>query len=362
MPATTTPARVVSELSDAQRAALKVSYTVRALRDRRPAAVLRGPDVRPRHGDVVAAAVTSVGRHTRLELADGRRAHLFPGDLVLAAYAARYAPDQFEAVPPADLGPCHLVAAGGIAARVVSAHTAMTAPTCLRPLGLAVDGQGTPITMSALAGPPAPRPLRPIPTLAVVGTAMNSGKTTAGAALVRGLSAAGRTVGAAKITGTGAGGDRWLFTDSGAREVLDFTDAGLATTYRIPVERVLAAAVGLHRRLVVAGADAVVLEIADGVLQPETAALLARDELRSLVDGWVFAAGDAAGALFGRERLRAAGLPVVAVSGRITAAPLAVREAGDRLDVPVHTPDDLADPAVAAALLAGRATAAERSA
>ena len=45
------------------------------------------------------------------------------------------------------------------------------------------------------------------PVLIVAGTAMNAGKTTAAARLIKGLQRAGLRVGAAKVTGTGAGGD-----------------------------------------------------------------------------------------------------------------------------------------------------------
>lgn len=338
------------ELSTSQRAALKVSYTVRALDVSRPTHALAGPGVRPQHGDVLIATVTDIGKHDRLELANGRRAHLFPGDAVLLAYADRYAPDQFHAEVPAGLGPCHLAAAGGIAAEVTATHTSVGKPTGLIPVGLAADHRGTRLTMTDLAAPPAPLAPRTVPTIAVTGTSMNSGKTSTGAALIRGLAMAGYAVGAAKITGTGAGGDRWLFADSGAREVLDFTDAGLASTYRVSADRILGAARSLRDRLVRCGVEVIVLEVADGVLQQESAELLRRKELRAMVDAWLFAAGDAAGALFGRERMRAVGLPVAAVSGRITASPLATREAAERLDVPVYGLAELADPMVASQL------------
>ncbi|MDA0564218.1 DUF1611 domain-containing protein [Streptomonospora sp. S1-112] len=395
---TVPPASAVSgvelhRLTDARRAALKVSYTVRALDTDRPEHVLSGPGVRPRHGDIVLARVTAIGKHTRLETAVGRRAHLYPGDEVLVAYGARYAPDQFEAEPPEDLRPCHLVAAGGIASEVVSAHDGMAAPTSLEPVGLVADASGTPVNLADLvdpadlaggadlAGPVAPRERRgrggvsgleglrgaegaPVPavraggrrrgapavSIAVVGTSMNAGKTTTGAALVRGLTAAGYRVGAAKVTGTGAGGDRWMYQDSGAVDSLDFTDAGLATTYRVPVDRILASAHYLLDRLAGAGADAVVLEVADGVLQPETAELLRNGGLTELARGCVFAAGDAAGALYGTERVRESGLPVLAASGRMTASPLAVRESQQVLDAPVYGIEDLADPAIAGGL------------
>ena len=71
------------------------------------------------------------------------------------------------------------------------------------------------------------------PVIAVFGTAMSAGKTLAMASIARGETLAGRRVGAAKVTGTGSGGDLWSYVDAGAADVVDFTDAGFATTYRI---------------------------------------------------------------------------------------------------------------------------------
>ncbi len=63
---------------------------------------------------------------------------------------------------------------------------------------------------------------------------MNSGKTTTVQSLVLGLRAAGEVVGATKVTGTGSGADYWVMVDAGAACVADFTDVGLASTYRVP--------------------------------------------------------------------------------------------------------------------------------
>jgi hypothetical protein len=82
------------------------------------------------------------------------------------------------------------------------------------------------------------------------------------------------------------------------------------------------------------------------VLQPETAGLLASPVLRLLLDGVIFAAGDALGAHMGVERVRAMGYDVRAAGGLFTVSPLAIREAVS-LGVDVLTAADLSDPAVA---------------
>lgn len=71
----------------------------------------------PQAGDLVLAQIDAIGYHSGLQLPEGRRKQLFIGDEIVVAYGNRYAPNQFEAVVPKTLGPCQLVAAGGIAGK-----------------------------------------------------------------------------------------------------------------------------------------------------------------------------------------------------------------------------------------------------
>lgn len=336
-----------TELDTDRAARLKVAYSVRRVDLARPLTVVR--DVAPCHGDLVLARVVAIGQHAKLELTTSRRATLYPGDEIVVAFGARYAPDQFEAELPPDLGPCHLVAAGGVAAAMLSKHSGMQDPTRIEPVGLLADAHGRVLNAAEGALPPVERSRRWVPTVLVAGTAMNAGKTTSVAALVHGLTAAGLRVGACKLTGTGAGGDRHCYADAGAAEVLDFTDFGLVSTFQVPLDVLVHTAVAMHASLVARDVDVIVMEVADGLLCTDTAALIDAPEVRELVDGTVFAAGDAAGALLGVRMLR--DLRLLAVSGLLTASPLAVREAQAVLDLPVFGPAELSDPEVALSVL-----------
>ena len=100
--------------------------------------------------------------------------------------------------------------------------------------------------------------------------------------------------------------------------------------------------------------DVVLVEIADGVYQGETARLLRDPLFQAVVDRVVFAAGDALGAVGGVRELQAAGLDVAAVSGVLTSSPLAAAEARDVLasaDVPVVDTFGLTEARVSATLL-----------
>lgn len=319
-------AHAISLLNANRVECLKTPYTTRRVPKSALVTLLTGELV-PEVGDLVLARVDKLGQHRHLELACGRRARLFEGDEIVLAYGHRYAPDQFEAEVPRDLDACHMVAGGGVAARVISRHGRMRGATVIQPLGLLGDRSGRRLNLSQFALERARNEGRRAYTVAVVGTSMNAGKTETAANLIRGFANAGLRVSAAKVTGTGSGGDVWAMADAGADAVLDFTDAGLPSTYlaeAAQVERVMTTLLGV---LHASGAEAVVFEVADGLYQRETAELLRSPVFARAVDAVVFAAGDAMGSAAGVQALRAMGLPVVAASGLLTASPLAMREA-----------------------------------
>ncbi|WP_428603715.1 hypothetical protein [Sedimenticola sp.] len=320
----------------------KAAYNTRRVDLTRATHLLQG-DIRPQAGDLVLARIEGIGQHTRIELANGRRALLYKGDEVIVCYGARYAPDQFESYLPDDLGPCHLVAAGGVASRCENRHKRMKPPTAIHPLGLLADSQGQRINMQGAALPRIPAVTGHPFTVAVVGTSMNAGKTTTVASLVRGFKATGRRIGTAKVSGTGAGGDRWAVVDVGADPVLDFTDAGVPSTFGLPLAQLEDIFIQLNRQLAAQGAEVVILEVADGLFQRETAALLASRVFREGVDCLLFAATDALGAKAGVDHLKQLGLEAAAVSGIITASPLASREAAQVLEIPVVSAAELAN-------------------
>lgn len=317
--------------------------------------LVSGP-VRPEMGQLVLARVSQIGQHRSVELVSGRKAQLFVGDLLILAYGNRYAPDQFEGLIPLDLGPCDLIAGGGLAAREVARNDSMRAPTAIEPLGLIGDAHGRPLNLRDYALPDIAGGAARVPIYVVCGTSMNSGKTHTAAMLVRGLIASGLRVAACKVTGTGSGNDLWKLRDAGASVVLDFADAGYPSTYGVSVED-LERAYLLLTASASTDADAVVVEIADGLCQAETAGLLRSRTLAAHCDGFLFAAPDPIGAVAGERWLREAGLRVLAISGLMTTCPTSTIEARRLITPPVLTAEQLASGSAFAAILAGTGTA-----
>lgn len=314
----------------------------------------RGLDVVPRAGDVVLARVEEIGMHKRLESPVSRRQALFVGDEILVAYGNRYAPDQYLAEVPHSLQQCQLVAGGGVAGTVTAQHAAVLDATTITPLGLLTTGSGVvnlaqyaPYRVTEASRPADSRP----PVVVVLGSSMNSGKTTTTACLARGFYNAGLRVAAGKATGTGSGNDPRLFADAGASPVLDFTNFGRPTTSRQSPSETLDVLLSLIATLAESDPDVIVLEVADGLYQEETRRLLREPDFRATVDRVIYCALDALGAVAGARVLRGLGLPVAAVSGRVTASQLATAEAAGELDVPILETFALCEPAVASTVL-----------
>ncbi len=314
----------------------------------------------PRAGDVVLARVLSIGAHRHLELPTSRKATLFEGDEVILAFGNRYAPDQFEAYVPDTLAPCDLAAAGGVAGAVINSNDKMALPTRIEPIGIFVGETGAAMNLSAFALMPVNVDQRR-PGIAVVGGSMNAGKTTTAAALIHGLTRAGLRVGAAKLTGTGAGNDFWHMRDAGAIAVLDFTDAGLATTYKASRADIERGARTLSAALIERGAEIIVYEIADGIYQEETSWLIAAPVMRDLAQGYLYAGESAASSAAGVHWLRQRA-NVLAVSGLVSTSPLARREAEAATGLVCLAKSDLIQPETALQLLSNLSGAIPKAA
>lgn len=326
-------------------AKLKRAFSTRRIPVSAMRGILSGDDIQPQSGDVVLARVDDICKQTKLELTDGRKAHMFPGDEIVVCYGDRYAPDQYEARIGPDLSPCDLVASGGLAATEVSRRIGLLPPTQITPIGLVTGADGGRLnTMQFRIDAPDCKP--DIPAVLSLGTSMNAGKTLTATSLMRGFKRMGFKVAAMKITGTGSGGDMWIVRDAGADVALDFTDAGYSSTYMISVPDIETATYRLMNHAAALGCDVAVIEIADGLQQLETAQLIRSSKIMDVTIGSVFAAYDAMGAKYGVDVLRAADHNVLGISGRLGLSPLGVREAEDATGLRVYSPWDLQEGAL----------------
>jgi hypothetical protein len=293
----------------------------------------------PQPADVGVFRVERIGHHRRLETESEQRARLYEGDLIVGVFGNRYATDVFEGRVQ-DLQRLHLLTASGLVGTVTNRNREVGRPTSVSFLGYLGDQAGTRANTKKLgfplSSPPPGTELKIAPEVVlVVGTGMNSGKTTVTRKALRALVAGGVPVAGCKLTGSASPRDLYEMRATGARLATDFSDYGFPSTYGeslpdlIRLMDLMTAACGR------AGARIVIMEIADGILQPETQALLESPEIRSRVRGVLVAGLCSASLLYATDFVRRCNLDVWAVSGLITNAPLFKREFSDRSPIPV---------------------------
>jgi hypothetical protein len=311
----------------------------------------------PQAGDIALAQIEKIGRNASLELTNGRRCSLHEGDLLVVAFGNRYATMQFEAYARRDEDRCDLLTMGGICGLVESKHAKAADPSKLRLIGFMGDRERRILRLQRFALAPRSSAFQP-QIVVVCGTSMDAGKTHTALSLIMGLRQKGLRVAAIKLTGTATGKDTWNMLDAGACAAFDFVDGGLPSTYLCSAYELVA----LHHLLIAHAAaqepDYVVVEIADGLLQNETATLLQNHRFTRTVDAWVFAAGDPLGAAGGVRVLRKWGIEPLAISGVVSMSALGIRETQIATELPCLTAQSLQSGDLNPQLLAMRSASA----
>jgi len=298
------------------------------------------PDRQPRVGDLVYAEVSVLGFHNTLESVSARIHTIHDRTRAVFVFGTRYAPAHYEGFVPQQLGEnVDLLARSGVVGQVTCTNELIASPTQLRILGYVYDSNDNAVNTRdhLLIQPKKPPTTRPRSKLVLcIGTTMNSGKSYAAAACCHALSSVGKTVRAAKITGTASLKDILLMQDCGAQHVADFAYFGFPSTYMLDIKDLISIFRSVDAKYGNNPRKYLVFEFADGILQRETAMLLRHPEVRSRIHKLVFCAADSAGAAGGLRILEESfDLAPHAISGLCSSSPLSIREIGTFTDIPV---------------------------
>ncbi len=301
----------------------------------------------PTAHDVLVARIAQIGRHSGIELDTGRKARFFVGDVIVGAFGNRYATKQFLGEVPKLQDTYDMLSQGGVIGRVLSAPAQFSEPTVLEPLGFLADADGVVINLRRFGLRPSPATARRVRTILMVGSSMDSGKTTMAASLIHGLAHAGCRVHAGKVTGTACVKDLNRMRDAGAARVVDFARVGFASTAGVAESELHDLAETLVSYLSLDDPDYLVLEIADGLIQRETRLLMDFFTARGLVDDVCLAVHDVMAAPAGLELLQTQwGVTPTVVSGAATASPLSTSELRSVTEIPCLTAQELSIPSV----------------
>ncbi len=297
-------------------------------------------DHEPRCGDVIYGKVTRLGFHSNLENKSGRLHVLNDGSKSIFVFGNRYAPDHYEGhVPDRPTLEVDLLSRSGLVGVVKSKNSVLKDPTRVRILGYAVDDDGKVLnTRDFPMIVPSGRSQRSTgrsKMILVVGSSMNAGKSMTAAACCWALSTMGYNVRASKVTGTASLKDILHMNDAGASVYNDFTHFGYPSTYMLERDEILRIFRDIDMKFANNPKNYWVVELADGVLQRETAMLLGSPEVQNRIHRLIYCAGDALGCIGGLKVLdERFGLTPDAISGIVASSPLARAELAEFSSVP----------------------------
>ena len=302
-----------------------------------------GDDIPARPGTVIAARVlNSKTSYNTLEDVHGRFVTLHPGDVIAGSLGSRDALYGYSGSVPESVAvgdQLELLNLGGVIGSGAQAAPGIGEPFRVEVLGSVLEFPhldtrvGIPASVERAALPPAPMPRSTPPVIALLGTCMDSGKTTAAAVMIAELTRRGRRVAAGKLTGVALRRDILAMEDCGASPVACFTDFGVVTTTD---DNAVVATHSLVAHLCEADPDLIVLEMGDGLLGTYgVKALLADEAVRGSLSAVVLCAQDPVGTWGGAQILSERyDLRPSLVSGRVTDTPVGRRYCQEALEVP----------------------------
>ena len=291
-------------------------------------------------GDLVFGEVSAIGHHRLVESKSGRLHTLNVGTRAIFVFGNRYAPDQFEGiVPHSSQEFVELFSQGGVVGEVKTQNQMVGVTTKIKVLGYVCDNESKIINTTdyvLISSKNSARNKKGAKIILCIGTTMNSGKTHAAAACCYAISSMGKSVRAAKITGTASLKDILLMNDCGAEYVADFTYFGYPSTYLMDKSQLFNMFHTFDMKYGNNPMNYIVIEFADGIFQRETAMLLKMPEVRERISKLVFCAPDSTAVFGGIHALRDKfGLIPDAISGLCSSSPLAVREIKEFTDIPI---------------------------
>jgi hypothetical protein len=296
-------------------------------------------------GDLGLFEVIETGQHKSVQMEDGKNHFIFPGDLIIGAFADRYATSQFEGYVPSAIADTYdIIGGGGVIGVVKSKNYALkdVEPTKVRQVAYCCQEDGEVInTKFHISKRVSFRGETPAPIILSIGSTMDSGKTTTAAFVARGLKQSFEKVAFIKLTGTCYTKDREFVRDCGADIVTDFSEVGYPSTFMCSKEEILDIYQSLLDQISVEKPDVIVMEIADGLMQRETNFLLKDEAFMKTISKVIFSCGDSLSAFHGVELLKKWGIDVAAVSGYFTTSPLLIEEVKENSSTPVFTIDEV---------------------
>lgn len=284
---------------------------------------IRAQEMEPSAGWAVAVRVLGENdTYGSLELGTGDVVKLKAGDTFVGVLGDRRASKAYGGRVPASLSTGDVLTMlnlGGVIGQLESDYEELRAPIPVEVLSVATL-HGIPLSIRDAGLPLRSSFTQPIPLVAICGTAMDVGKTTAATRLIAELAGLGFEVYAAKAAGVACLKDVHAYKKAGAREALSFLDCGFPSTVGVkniaPILKGLFSHMGEESSF---SSKAIgVVELGDGLLGHYGSIQFFLDpEIRENLTACVLCAADWVGVYGAREILKLFGIRDLFVTGLV---------------------------------------------
>jgi hypothetical protein len=288
----------------------------------------------PIAGDVALFKVSRVGKNKALITNANKRMRIYAGDLIVGVFGNRYATDAFEGEIEG-IRNLSLLTASGMVGTLKSRHRSAGKPTRLSFVGFLQFMTGQRVNLKQIKFNKSQPESHLKNLIIIVGSGMNSGKTTTCRKMIKSFSEMGIKVAACKLTGSVSHRDQYEMASAAAAHTIDFSDYGFPSTYKCDKQELIDLFNTMVADIEKINPDVTVMEIADGFLQRETSLLLSEPLIKESTKGILLTADSAPAALCAVEYLKGLGYDIIAVSGAMTSSPLYVREFQMKSNIPV---------------------------
>jgi len=299
----------------------------------------KSPLSKPEPGDLGLFRIKTIGYHKNLITNDDKKLRLYENDLFVGVFGNRYATDGFEG-RVGKLDKISMLTGAGMVGTARYRHKSIKRSTKLTFVGFVNDGNDTRINLKKLNFHKLTLKQKPKNLILIVGSGMNSGKTTTASKLINGLSKEGKKIAACKLTGSVSNRDKNELSAASADYTIDFSDYGFPSTYLCKKAELLDLFETMLSDIEKISPDIIIMEIADGVLQRETKMILTDNKIRKLIKCVILTAESAPSALFSSQQLLNWEQNLIAVSGSITSSPLSSKEFTENSKIPLISSAD----------------------
>ena len=220
-------------------------------------------------GAIVAVKVIKINqKYNKLELFNGRQIVLTEGDIVLGSLGSRMASAGMTGIVPKELKTfdrIHILNIGGLIGLCKDFNVLLGSPTECEVIGSVVDDKNKKLNINQFKRLKITNKLKSkVPVIAVLGTGIDSGKTTVSSFMIKVLKSYFKSVNACKLAGSAAQKDLYSFEDNGAGKVYDFVDAGLPSTNNVNPKTVVEVAKSIINHTS-KNSEVVFIELGDGL-------------------------------------------------------------------------------------------------